>query len=313
MTSAMTATGPRPADELGFTLMHEHVFLRWPPMAQQYPELFQEEEEVGKAVSKLKAARALGVRSLVDLTPIDLGRDARLLRRAAEGSGINLIVATGFYWHGPSYFRFRPREMITELLLRDITKGISSTGVRAGIIKCATETELDRLNDRVLRAAARAHRLSGVPISTHAGATSRMGLEQQRIFQEEGVDLSRVIIGHCDDTDDLSYHEAIIENGSYCGLDRFGLESPATTEDRIKVVVSLVERGYADRLVLSHDATCYSDALPPEALAGVPNWHYCYLPQTIIPELRRRGVSSQAIDQMTIHNPHAIFSHNTAY
>ena len=116
---------------------------------------------------------------------------------------------------------------MTDLFVRDITVGIGQTGVRANVIKCATEPEMHPMNERVLRASARAHRATGVPICTHTYPANRTGLDQQRVFKEEGVDLGRTVIGHSDDSDDIAYLEQIIQNGSYCGMDRIGLQAPA--------------------------------------------------------------------------------------
>ena len=134
------------------------------------------------------------------------------------------------------------------MFVRDMTTGIADTGVKAGILKCAT----DRLGvttdiDRILRATAKAHRMTGVPISTHTYARGKVGLDQQRIFREEGVDLSRVVIGHSGDTTDLDYLEELIRNGSYIGMDRFGIDTILGFEERVKTVAALCGRGHAGR------------------------------------------------------------------
>ena len=144
---------------------------------------------------------------------------------------------------------------MTDMFVRDITEGIADTGIKAAILKCATdEPGVTPGVERVLRAVAQAHRQTGVPISTHTHAATRRGLEQQRIFAEEGVDLSRVVIGHSGDTTDLDYLEELIANGSYIGMDRFGLDTFLTTEERVDTVATMCERGHADKMVLSHDA-----------------------------------------------------------
>ena len=105
------------------------------------------------------------------------------------------------------------------------------------------------------------HRATGVPISTHTEPATRRGLEQQKVFESEGVDLSRVVIGHSGDTADLEYLEELLARGSYLGMDRFGLYGILSFEERVRTVVELCERGYVDKLVLSHDAACYNDWL----------------------------------------------------
>lgn len=309
MATIQSATGPIDTGDLGFTLMHEHVRVGWGAMYQQYPELFDRESELERAVSRLEAAREAGVRSVVDLTPIDLGRDATLIAEASRRSGVQIIVATGIYYtEHPFHFEMRPDEEMQQLFVRDITVGISTTGVRAGVIKCATEPVMHAMNERVLRNAARAAKETGVPICTHTFPANRTGLDQQRIFKEEGVDLGRTVIGHSDDSDDISYLEAIIQNGSYCGMDRIGVPRPRTSEQRADMVAALVEKGYAERVTLSHDSCC-NFHWAPDGLVDVaaPDWRMTHIPLDVIPMLRERGVSDAAIEQMTVTNPRRVF------
>src|SRR4029077_19124371 len=113
-------------------------------------------------------------------------------------------------------------EMMVDMFVKDIEEGIADTGGKAAILKCATDRPgVTPGVERVLRAVAQAHLRTGVPISTHTHAATERGLEQQRICAEEGVDLSRVVIGHSGDTTDLDYLEELIGNGSYIGMDRF--------------------------------------------------------------------------------------------
>jgi phosphotriesterase-related protein len=168
--------------------------------------------------------------------------------------------------------------------------------------------------ERVLRATAQAHRATGVPISTHTHAHTRRGLEQQTIFESEGVDLSRVVIGHSGDTTDLGYLEEVMAQGSFLGMDRFGIDVLLPFEDRVNTVAALCERGHADQMVLSHDAACYNDWLPEEQLPIVtPNWNYLHITRDVVPALKQRGVSDEQIDQMLIHNPRKVFERQGAY
>ncbi|MCZ2109402.1 MAG: phosphotriesterase-related protein [Dehalococcoidia bacterium] len=314
MTIIQSAAGPIDTDEMGFTLMHEHVLCLWPPMYQQYPELFDREGLMADAVAKLETAMKAGVRTMVDLTPIDLGRDPGFIREAAQKSGMQIIVATGLYYQIPFYFHHRPDQEMTDLFVRDITQGIGQTGVRANVIKCATEPDMHPMNERVLRASAKAHRATGVPICTHTYPANRTGLDQQRVFKDEGVDLSRTVIGHSDDSSDIDYLDQIIQNGSYCGMDRIGLPAPRTDEQRADMVTALIERGYANRITLSHDSSCHIDMIPAGAVEQVlPQWNLTHIPVDIIPMLRARGVNDADIHQMTILNPRTIFERNNPY
>mgnify|MGYP006265552221 CR=1 FL=1 len=310
---------------LGVTLMHEHVFVLSPEIIANYPEGWGDEQaREDAAVEKLNALKAVGVDTIVDPTVIGLGRYIPRIQRVAARTDLQIVVATGVYTYGdvPMYFHFTgpgtalngPEPMI-DMFVRDITVGIAGTGVKAGILKCATDEHgLTPGVDRVLRAVAAAHRATGVPITTHTHAHSRRGLDQQRIFAEEGVDLSRVIIGHSGDTTDLDYLEELIAAGSYIGMDRFGVDNILSFDDRVDTVARMCERGHAGKMVLAHDASCYIDWLPEAALPVVlPNWHYLHIHKDVLPALRQRGVTEEQITTMLVGNPRSIFSHGGAY
>ena len=189
--------------------------------------------------------------------------------------------------------------------MQDIVEGFADTGVKAGVIKCATDKPgLTPDVERVLRACAQAHRETGCPITTHTNAEAERGLDQQRIFDEEGVDLTRVVIGHCGDTNDLDYLQQLLDAGSILGMDRFGIDGYLTTDQRVEVVAQLCEMGYAQQLVLSHDASCYIDWIEGEVpLTPLPNWHYLHISKDVIPALLEAGVSNEQIDTMLIDTP----------
>jgi len=324
--TVQTARGPVPVSALGRVLMHEHIFVLSPEVQQNwpdYPEGWDEERHMALAADRLAEVKANGIDTIVDLTVLGLGRYVPRIAVLAERSDVNLIVATGAYVVEtlPLYFHFRGPgapaggpELMTPLFIRDITEGISGTGVKAAILKCVTDVAgLTRDVERVLRAVAQAHRETGVPITTHAHAGSRRGLDQQRIFAEEGVDLSRVIIGHSGDTDDYFYLEQLIGAGSYLGMDRFGLDT-VPFDKRVEIVAEMCQRGHAGRMVLSHDTSCFSDLSDPVRRAELyPRWRWTHIPQDVLPALRQRGVSDEQIHQMLVANPQAIFGRQGGY
>ena len=325
MAEVETVRGTIATTDLGVTLMHEHVFVLSPEIMANFPEGWGEDAAREQtAVDKLNALKAAGVDTIVDPTVIGLGRYIPRIQRVAARTELQIVVATGVYTYNdvPMYFHFSgpgtalngPEPMV-DMFVRDITEGIADTGVRAGILKCATdEPGLTVGVERVLRAVAQAHRATGVPITTHTHAGTRRGLEQQRVFAEEGVDLGRVIIGHSGDTTDVDYLEELIAAGSYLGMDRFGLDNILSFEDRVDTVARLCERGHAAKLVLAHDASCYIDWLPEAALPVVlPNWHYLHIHNDVLPALRARGVTDEQITTMLVDNPREIFSARGAY
>ena len=305
--------------------MHEHVFVLSPEILQNYPEVWGDEEKrVADAITRLNELKARGVDSIVDLTVVGLGRYIPRIERIAAATELNIVVATGVYTYNdvPMFFHFSGPgteldgpETMTDLFVRDIEQGIADTGIKAAILKCATdEPGVTAGVERVLRAVAQAHRRTGVPISTHTHAATRRGLEQQRVFAEEGVDLSRVVIGHSGDTTDIDYLEELIGNGSYIGMDRFGLDLFLPFEDRVNTVARMCERDHADKMVLSHDAMCFSDWLPEELVpVALPNWHYLHIHNDVLPALKQRGVTDEQITTMLVDNPRKIFENQGGY
>jgi phosphotriesterase-related protein len=306
-----TATGPVAVTALGPTLMHEHVFTFHSDIAGDYP-WTEEQAYVDGAVDKLIRLKQAGISTIVDLTVFGLGRNVARVARIADRAQVNVIVATGLYTLNelPAYFREQLKDYgpayLEDLFVREISEGIGDTGIRSAVVKCCTD-QLGLTPDVeiVLRAVARAHRRTGVPISTHSNPKFQTGLVQQRIFRQEGVSLDRVVIGHCDDTADLDYLEELLSAGSYLGMDRFG---NGGDDVRVATVAALCRRGYASRLVLSHDARCGGDIRPERVLR---EWRYGHIPTTIVPALLAAGVSPADLELMLVRNPRAILGPET--
>jgi len=318
MSTVQTARGPIDTARLGRTLMHEHVFVISTEIQQNYPEEWgAEEKRIADAIKRLNELKAAGIDTILDPTAIGLGRYVPRIKKIADQIGLNIVVATGLYTFDvlPHYFNARSEDIMTQMFVRDIEKGIADTGIKAGVLKCATdEPGVTKGVEQVLRCCARAHRQTGVPITTHTHARTRRGLEQQKIFKEEGVDLSRVVIGHCGDSDDLDYLTEIMANGSYIGMDRFGIDVILSTEKRVNTVAELCKRGFADKMVLSHDAACYLDWIPGELPPPMlRHWNYLHISKDILPMLRDKGVNDAQIEQMLVTNPRRYFERQGAY
>jgi phosphotriesterase-related protein len=328
MAQVNTARGPIDTSELGFTLMHEHVFVLTDGLNETFPAVWDEEKRVGEAVKQLNEAYDAGVRTIVDLTVMGLGRNVSRIKRIAEQTRLQIIVATGLYTYNelPRHFVNNPAipkewqrgpDYMANFFVRDIDEGIGDTGIKAGILKVATDEQgVTEGVDTVLRAVARAHRRTGAPISTHTHPATKRGLEQQDVFEQEGVDLSRVVIGHSGDTDNIEYLTKIIDRGSYIGMDRFGIEAEGfiSLESRVNTIAKLCEAGRADRMVLAHDTSVYMDWFNEDALKAIlPRWNYTHISKDVLPMLRERGVGDQQIDQMTVQNPRAIFERQGGY
>jgi len=249
---------------------------------------------------------------------IGLGRYLPRIQRVNEQVDINIVVATGIYTYNDVPFQFlhtgpgllfdTPEPMV-ELFVRDIREGIGGTGVRAAFLKCAIEHQgLTPGVERVMRAVGQAHVQTGAPITVHTDVHSRSGLVAQKVLGEEGVDLTKVVIGHSGDSTDLDYLCALADAGSYLGMDRFGLDILLPFEQRVDTVAELARRGYAEKMVLAHDSSCFIDWFSHEGkLAAVPNWNLTHISDDVLPALRERGVTDQQITTMLVDNPRRYF------
>ena len=309
-TTVETARGPVATTELGPTLMHEHIVTRSPGVQENWPHLWDRPGIIALAEKKLGDLHQRGIRTIVDLTTVDLGRDIGLIAEVAKRARVHVIVATGVWWMPQRYFSAHGVDAVADLFIRDIREGIGASGIKAAIIKCATDTAgVTPVIESILRASARAQKATGVPISTHTWAAGRVGETQQAIFAQEGVDLRRVIIGHSGDSEDLKYLRGLMERGSTIGMDRFGLDNFLPTDRRVAVLATLCAEGYAPKMVLSHDANCWTDMLSEDDKRRTrPRWNYNHISDDILPALRKAAVSEDQIDQMLVRNPQAIFS-----
>ncbi len=318
MASVPTVTGSIDSADLGRVLAHEHVFVLGEEYRQNYQDGWDEDAKVAEAVAELGQLPGLGIDTILDPTVLGLGRYLPRVQRVAEQIDLNIVVATGLYTYNEIPFQFHHTgpgllfdvpEPLTELFLRDLSEGIADTGVRAGFLKCAIEEQgLTPGVERAMRAVGAASAQSGAPITVHTNPHTRSGLVAQRVLAEEGADLTKVVIGHSGDTTDVDYLVELADAGSYLGMDRFGLDVLLPFEDRVATVLELVRRGYADKMVLAHDASCFIDWFDPEAKKQVvPRWNFRHISEDVIPALLDGGASEQDIETMLVKNPRAYF------
>lgn len=312
-----TVKGPVDTGTLGTTLMHEHVFVLNEEVRSNYPADWDEDARVDDAIIKLNALADRGCQTIVDPTVVGLGRDIRRISRVADGITLNIIAATGLYTYNdiPFYFRYRfphgdGRDPMTDMFVSDITTGIAGTPVKAAFLKCAIdEPGLTPGVERVLRAVCRAHAQTGAPITVHTHPQSGTGRDVLAVLRQEGADLARVVLGHSGDSTDLDYLSELADAGCLLGMDRFGLDLITPFDQRVATVAAMCERGYADRMVLSHDASCHIDWFPAEMIPQfAPAWHFEHLFDDVLPALRERGVTESQIQAMLVDNPRRYFS-----
>jgi predicted metal-dependent phosphotriesterase family hydrolase len=309
MAHVQTVLGPIEPSALGFTLPHEHTQIAlWHVVGRwDYWQLTRDEAVI---LDELARYRAAGGSGLVDLTLPGVGRDPARLRTIAEASGLHLVMGAG--WYRTAYYpadagiERRTAGDLADVLVAEIAEGAGDTGVRPGIIgEIGTDKPwLTPAEERVHRAAARAANRTGLAITTHA-VLSDVGLSQLRIFEEEGVDPNRVVIGHADSHQVLDHYLAIIERGANLEFDFIGMPWPTEhgNEPRtIELACELLARGHADRIFVSQDV-CHDNQLKRYGGNG-----YVYLLETFLPQLREAGASEAEIRTITVENPRRLLT-----
>ena len=315
MSEVQTIRGPIASSELGRTLSHEHLTNGTPGM-ERIPGLLPRNEMVDRCLEALERARSAGIDSIIDLTPFDLGRQVWLFEAVAERSPLHVVCATGVYRWVPVVYYGWDEDALAEHFMREIQDGIEGTAIRAGAIKLAWDIEyrLDEVAGRVsprgmlertARAAARASKAAGVPISCHTRAVDRLGTPLLDIFEDEGLDLRSVTIGHSNDTGDLDYLRGLAARGATVGLDRFFSNDPGYVAERSAIALELAKAGYAEQVCLGHDGS-------PAGVWG--GWSeqrrsdcWTLVPEHEVPWLLEHGASDDDVDAMLRRSIRATF------
>jgi phosphotriesterase-related protein len=320
-----------PAD-LGFTLPTQLIIQESPEMSINWPDTSwgakPENAQIADVVSKLEAAHEqFGVDTIIDRTIPGIGRNVPRMQKIAKQVPTNIIVTTGWYtlYELPYYFHYREHfpEMygpedgssLEDLMVRDIEEGIAGTGVRAAAIKVLSDKYgIHETPDvrSVFQASAKAHRRTGAPILTHSVGTKMAKLHQD-VFLEDGVDLSRVVLGHMDRSRPdapLSEFEELLERGSFLSFDGWGTgeptmvaPNPSSREKNLERIVELIDRGYIKQILISAGPGVFTDAFPASYRQSSEYPPYSRLTKDIIPALRELGLSDSQIDQITVQNP----------
>ena len=314
MSKINTVLGPINTDALGFTLMHEHVVSSAAGMSQIYPE-FLDSVFMANAVERLIKIKKDGIDTIVDATTTDLGRDVSALAHLSRLSGVNLIACTGWWLREPFFLSVASADQIAKIFIREIEVGIAGTNIKAGIIKAGSENPgVTEWQVIILRAVARAHLHTNVPIMLHSNSPSQIGRQQLAVLQEEGVDLSRVKVDHSNDTTDVGYLSWLLEQGCYLGMDRYPGRGVSPL-DRNKTMKALIDAGYTDRILPSHDwtlARIMGDSpmgpRPPEPEGRLANPHGClYVKKEVFPSLREMGVPEITLNRLCVVGPRNFF------
>jgi phosphotriesterase-related protein len=310
MSIINSVLGPLDTKNLGFTLMHEHVMSQG-FVARNYPELFGD-RFLDRIIDGIAAAKQGGVDTIIDATTFDLGRDVSLLAEISRRTKVNIIACTGWWMNLPSYLAGHSPDLYADLFVREIQEGIAGTGIKAGILKSAADFGgVTATGEIMLRAVARAHRRTQVPIMLHSYAPEQVAKRQLAILKEEGVDLKRVAVDHVNDTKDMEYITWLLEQGCYLGMDRYpGLNLSAHA--RTETLKWLIDAGWVDRLLPSHDfglatpLTFYSPDVKESNEKGNP-YGYLYIKKVVFPQLKEMGVPKAVLNTLCVNGPRYFF------
>ncbi|WP_369281814.1 phosphotriesterase [Oscillibacter sp. GMB15532] len=313
-----TVTGEIDTSELGYTLIHEHAVTccDWSMRMCLRKQFCEEERLLEMAVTQLGKAYAAGIRTIVDGTPINLGRDIRLIKRASELSKVRVIVSSGFYHQEDPWLVWKPKEEIYDYLAYECAHGLEETSILPGIMKCAVDYRgMTSYILKMLGITADAAKKYRLPVFCHTIPELKQGGAVLDIMQEHGVPLNRVVAGHSGDVDDIEYLESLLQRGCYVGLDRFGTvtATPGTTlERRTDTLIRLCKDGWEKQLLISHDYAPYTGFVPSwkeactnEALENPVN--FTYFEKYAVPMLLEKGLPIDTIRRITNQNPRNYF------
>lgn len=303
-----TVNGPVDVESLGLILPHEHLFtdLRGPSV----PEYAQGDPSAVAEVVKphLTEAASAGVTALVECSTVGVGRNVSVLRKLAEVTSMHIVAPTGVYRDAyiPASLRVTSLDELADLWTKELTDGIEDTSIRAGFIKLAVSDDgLTELEIRNLHAASMASKRTGAIIAVHTigGDNARKEME---LLEETGLSLHRWIWVHAQTEPDVSVLLDAVGRGAYVELDTVG--APFQDQDvLLETALTLIQAGYTDHLLLSHDAGWFD----PSSSNGSPQGGYrgyTALTNEFIPALLGRGVSAEQVRQVTVHNPARAFA-----
>ncbi|MCL2479873.1 MAG: hypothetical protein FWF22_10245 [Treponema sp.] len=308
-----SVTGPVDTSALGTTLMHEHINCAdWSMRMNFGAGFFDFDKAVEAAVKMLgKMKSECGITTVVDGTPINLGRDVKLIHEVAKRTGLNIIVSSGFYHQEEPGLMFLGEDEIADLLLGECRNGINGTGILPGIMKTAVEKpEITPYLRKILGAVARVSAQTGLPIFCHHNPHNKNGGEILDIFESKGAEPGKVIMGHSGDSDDLSYLTEMLNRGCYIGMDRFGYcDMTLNLKRRTAAIAALCKKGYTEKMLLSHDLVVQgffgSNVSKNKPVMVLPD--FTFIHKTVRPELLAAGVTAAEFDTMMNENPKRFF------
>ena len=312
--------GPVDTADLGFTLMHEHIAIIDWCFANAIPGWYDREQTVQRFCDTVEPLKKYGLKTILDATVINLGRDVELQIECARRSGINILACTGIYCHEDPYLEYGVEaDYLARLMIREITEGMQGTAARPAYIKCATgNCSTKEVNPSMVQAAALAAKETGLPIYTHTEPGKNMGLIQKEIFEAAGLEQSRIVIGHAypPPPEKMDYYKRLLDGGTYLGFDILNFLELDELPVMAKLVLELREAGFGKQIMISCDHTIRSDfgsSLrkvhddPEENPCIRRDCYFSRLFEGFIPEARRQGMTDAMLREHFIDNPRRFF------
>lgn len=305
MSKVRTVLGDIDASELGFTMAHEHILTN-PQGAGSKAEAGHRLDSLDKAIQMLEEFKAVGGGCIIETTPESWGRNTLGMVEASQKGGVHVVACTGYICeeHGmePELSEWSI-DFIKDRMIQDVAVGMDGTEVKAGWVKAGTAyMHITPNEEKVLRAAARAATETGVCVHTHT-TSGTMGIEQTEVMEDEGFDLSRMIIAHVDRFPDLWYHRKLLEKGCYIIYDGPGKAKYYPDSMRVDLLRQLVADGFENQIMLSNDMGRRSHH---KVYGFGPG--FTWIKERFLPRLLEEGFSQAVLDKFMIHNPAKIYS-----
>jgi len=297
-----TVLGDIAPDDLGLTLVHEHILCDFIGADKVSKERYDRKEVFHVMLPYLSEIQRLGVRGFVDCTPAYLGRDVQLLADLSKASGIRILTNTGLYKEPylPNYAFEHTADEIANAWVNEIKEGIDGTAIKAGFIKIAVnQGEIIPIQQKIVRAAARCSLSTGAIIACHTGEGSA-AMHLLRMLDEEGLNPNRLIIVHCDAVGDLKYHLEAVQRGAWVEYDSLSEQNAGRT---LKLLNAMIENGYEGNILISQDAGWYNVG---ESHGGNIR-NYAYLVGDFAELLSESGFSQDIKEKLLVSNPARAF------
>lgn len=301
---ANTVLGKIEKEKLGSVLCHEHIVCCNTSMRTAFGENYYSTQYViNKAVEMFKNAKIAGVDTIIDATPVDLGRDISILKEVSAKSGVNIIPSTGLYYSEEPTFGGKSPELIAKYFIYECENGINNTDIFPGMLKCATGwREFTDVNKSLITAMGIVQKETSLPLTCHNEHSKKTAYGQLKIFEKLGVNLEKVIIAHASDSYDIPYLEDLLKSGITLAFDRI---FPDRYADQANTIMELITRGYEDKIIVSHDFWVFLDYGFRDFGAideGAQKRDFCTVHNSLLPYLKKLGATDIQIQKLTHEN-----------